>query len=792
MLVYADLFSGIGGHAVALKGLARPCCFCEIDSFACGVLSSQFPGIPIISDVTTLDPLDVIASSSRVGAALGPDLITASFPCQDVSMAGKGGGLSGTRSSLVWEVFRVLDGLPSVRAVFLENSPALRYRGLDAICEAFETRGFSVRYGILSAADMGARHVRSRIWVLAARRDKDAGMLFPYLSRTRLSSSISQSLSYPFAKLDAEMPRLTRSPGTESRADVRSLTLQWQALGNAIVPQAARFSFAVLLTEMRSLFGSTSTSNITNMGRLLDVGLIQYPLVVRPCLESLDLAKAEFYTRLYYPGEDRLWRVSIWPTPMRSSSHFTPREWTAHGRRVKSGFATRVFHASETAASNGYVHGNHLDARERLRINIRSKSRRGDTNIPRLTTWFKPADAESSTHITPGHHYGSRNPQILQALAELDEKTINDVEKEVCCFVVGNKRCGDCMLVSVWPYVKDDFCTCKAACNTATAHEVTPPTLVYLARPCHLTDDILALEVVRESVVLKRFKNVGPNCGQVSRKSMERSTILALIQVTKNQIDDMDDDVLVKYKHDTLTYDKDVLNRELKKYDGKPEGQQQHVASEMRKMGLIENSPKNAVTVFLGNLRRIRSEIYAEEATKLIAAVTALPPPGNVLDLGVSSSDQDHVSAAVIAPTSGENVLDLGVSSSDQDHVSAAVIDPTPAENVLDLGVSSSDQDHVSATVIAPTPAENVIDLGVSSSDQDHVSGTVIAPTPAENDINLGVSSSIVQGATTTLCDDQDHVSSETNYNAFGAVYTMFKNCKSDISVPDDFCLMEH
>eukprot|EP00798_Chlamydomonas_sp_ICE-L_P032869 gene32869-biopygen13911 len=370
MLVYADLFSGIGGHAVALKGLARPCCFCEIDSFACGVLSSQFPGIPIISDVTTLDPLDVIASSSLVGAALGPNLITASFPCHDVSMAGKGGGLSGTRSSLVWEVFRVLDGLPSVWAVFLENSPALRYRGLDAICEAFETRGFSVRYGILSAADMGARHVRSRIWVLVA-RDKDAGMLFPYLSRTRLSSLISQSLSYPFAKLDAEMPRLvTRSPGTESRADVRSLTLQWQALGNAIVPQAARFAFAVLLTEMRSVFGS-STSNITNMDRLLDVGPSQYPLVVRPCLESLDRAKAEFYTRLYYPGEDRLWRVSIWPTPMRSSSHFTPREWTAHGRRVKSGFATRVFHASETAASNGYVHGNHLDVRERLRINIR-------------------------------------------------------------------------------------------------------------------------------------------------------------------------------------------------------------------------------------------------------------------------------------------------------------------------------------------------------------------------------------------------------------------------------------
>eukprot|EP00798_Chlamydomonas_sp_ICE-L_P014617 gene14617-biopygen23663 len=464
-------------------------------------------------------------------AALGPDLITASFPCQDVSMAGKGGGLSGTRSSLVWEVFRVLDGLPSVRAVFLENSPALRYRGLDAICEAFETRGFSVRYGILSAADMGARHVRSRIWVLAA-RDKDAGMLFPYLSRTRLSSSISQSLSYPFSKLDAEMPRLvTRSPGTESRADVRSLTLQWQALGNAIVPQAARFAFAVLLTEMR---------------------------------------------------------------------HFTPREWTAHGRRVKSGFATRVFHASETAASNGYVHGNHLDARERLRINIR---------------WVETAIM------------GFPKGWMVEALAELDGKTINDVEKEVCCFVVGDQRCGDSMMVIVWPYVKDDFCTCKAACNTATAHDVPAPTLVYLPRPCDLTDDMLGLEVVRASFVLKRFKNVGPNCGQVSRESMVRSTILALIQVTTNQIDEMDDVVPVKYKHGTLTYNKAVLYRELERYGGRPSGQQQHVASEMRKMGLIENSPKNAVTVFMVNLRKIRSAIYADEATKFVGTIRSDAAP---------------------------------------------------------------------------------------------------------------------------------------------------------------------
>eukprot|EP00798_Chlamydomonas_sp_ICE-L_P006864 gene6864-biopygen13384 len=298
----------------------------------------------------------------------------------------------------------------------------------------------------------------------------------------------------------------------------------------------------------------------------------------------------------------------------------------------------------------------------------RSKSRRSDTNIPGLTTWLKTEDmnaaAESSSYITPGH-YASRNPLILEALAELDGKTINDVEKEVCFLVVGDQRCGDCMLVIVWPYVKDDFCTCKAACNTATAHDVPAPKLVYLARPCGLTDDILVLEVVRQSFVLKRFKNVGPNCGQVSRESMVRSAILALIQVTTNQIDEMDDVVPVKYKHDTLTYKKAVLYRELESYGGRPNGQQQHVASEMRKMELIENSPKNAVTVFLVNLRRIRSAIYAGEATKLLgtirsdAAVTApaaAPAPAAALAPAAAPAD-----APAAAPAATDNVLDLGV-----------------------------------------------------------------------------------------------------------------------------------
>ena len=77
-----DLFSGIGGFSLGLErtGGFETVAFCEIDPFCRRVLAKHWPDVPCFEDVTTLRGEDV-----------GPvDVISGGFPCQDLSVAGKG------------------------------------------------------------------------------------------------------------------------------------------------------------------------------------------------------------------------------------------------------------------------------------------------------------------------------------------------------------------------------------------------------------------------------------------------------------------------------------------------------------------------------------------------------------------------------------------------------------------------------------------------------------------------------------------------------------------------------
>ena len=91
-----DLFSGIGGFAYAghLLGGFTTTQFVENNAYCQQVLRKNFPLVPIHDDITTFD------TSFKFGEY---DLITAGFPCQDLSSAGKQAGLrEGTRSSLFY------------------------------------------------------------------------------------------------------------------------------------------------------------------------------------------------------------------------------------------------------------------------------------------------------------------------------------------------------------------------------------------------------------------------------------------------------------------------------------------------------------------------------------------------------------------------------------------------------------------------------------------------------------------------------------------------------------------
>lgn len=157
------LFAGAGGGILGGHLLGwRTVCAVERDAYAAGILAQRqndrcLAPFPIWSDVTTFDGRPW---RGRV------DVISGGFPCQDISAAGKGAGISGARSGL-WSELRRIIGEVRPRYVFVENSPVLTSRGLGLVLGDLAALGFDARWGVLGADALGADHKRERIWIVA-------------------------------------------------------------------------------------------------------------------------------------------------------------------------------------------------------------------------------------------------------------------------------------------------------------------------------------------------------------------------------------------------------------------------------------------------------------------------------------------------------------------------------------------------------------------------------------------------------------------------------------------------
>lgn len=193
-----DLFSGIGGFSLGLErtGGFETVAFCEMKPHAQAVLASHWPGIPCHADVTTYD--------FKEGEA---DVITAGFPCQDISFAGDGAGLAGARSGLYREVIRAIRVVRPLRAV-LENVAALLSRGLGTVLGDLAEVGYDAEWHCIPASAAGAPHRRDRIWIIAnPRGEQHEGYRAP------LSGSIAAQLS----EAVADSPRERRAETGELR-----------------------------------------------------------------------------------------------------------------------------------------------------------------------------------------------------------------------------------------------------------------------------------------------------------------------------------------------------------------------------------------------------------------------------------------------------------------------------------------------------------------------------------------------------------------------------------------------
>jgi DNA (cytosine-5)-methyltransferase 1 len=165
------LFAGVGGLERGLHRAGhKTILLCENDPSASAVLQSKFPDIALHHDVRELAALPVEAT-----------LVAAGFPCQDLSQAGQTKGISGARSGLVGEVFRLIER-HRTPWVLLENVPFMlqlaRGRAMDVITSRLEELGYRWAYRIVDARAFGLPQRRRRVYLLASLSGDPRNVLF--------------------------------------------------------------------------------------------------------------------------------------------------------------------------------------------------------------------------------------------------------------------------------------------------------------------------------------------------------------------------------------------------------------------------------------------------------------------------------------------------------------------------------------------------------------------------------------------------------------------------------------
>lgn len=161
----AGMFAGIGGLELGFSRAGHESVhLCEIWEPARAVLRQHFTDVPLSPDISELDDLPEET-----------EVLTAGFPCQDLSQAGRTHGIEGSRSGLVSNVFRLLDK-QRIPVVVLENVSFMlqldRGQGMARLVEAFEERGYRWAYRVVNSMAFLPQR-RERVFMVATLGDLD-------------------------------------------------------------------------------------------------------------------------------------------------------------------------------------------------------------------------------------------------------------------------------------------------------------------------------------------------------------------------------------------------------------------------------------------------------------------------------------------------------------------------------------------------------------------------------------------------------------------------------------------
>jgi len=234
------LFAGAGGGILGGMLLGHTTvCAVELEPYCREVLLQRqrdgiLPKFPIWDDVCTFD------GNPWRGKV---DVVCGGFPCQDISSAGKGAGITGERSGLWSEMARII-GEVRPKYAFVENSPMLTLRGLGRVLGDLSELGYDARWGVVGSGHISGSHLRERIWILANSQCRDVQksqlqQRFVYQEIKEASGRYLYALNNVLEWPDKDRI-YRRDDGVANKMDII------KAIGNGQVPAVAATAWRIL------------------------------------------------------------------------------------------------------------------------------------------------------------------------------------------------------------------------------------------------------------------------------------------------------------------------------------------------------------------------------------------------------------------------------------------------------------------------------------------------------------------------------------------------------------------
>ncbi|AZB23608.1 DNA (cytosine-5-)-methyltransferase [Chryseobacterium bernardetii] len=227
---HASLFTGIGSFDLAAKEVGFENIFqVEIDKWCHKVLNKNFPNTKKYYDIKQFD------GSIYKGTI---DIISGGFPCQDISISGRGAGINGTKSGLWSELCRVIsEVLPGY--TLIENSPQITKKGFEKILYDLHEIGYDAEWENFYASEFGKYHHRERLYILAYPNAQRRRGILHYIKRSlaekNSKTNTLDSQCSPFLQFEqrfGEPPVFGVVDGLAKRLDSRK---RLGGCGNAVV-----------------------------------------------------------------------------------------------------------------------------------------------------------------------------------------------------------------------------------------------------------------------------------------------------------------------------------------------------------------------------------------------------------------------------------------------------------------------------------------------------------------------------------------------------------------------------